>query len=202
MDFNDIQNAWNKDTQNEVELPTNLDKIKSVNTPLDKIRKKIRNEFYYQTSALLFMGIAPVIFRFTESAIKPFYLIYVLTLAISIYYFIKFYFFYKRINNKSLNTKDNLYETYYDIKLNIEIYKSFGFSLIPFMILFFLGSLYYLAPNIIMDGLNSNKFLITAFLIITISILYMGFATEWWLNHFYGKDLKEIKKILDELKEE
>jgi hypothetical protein len=26
-------------------------------------------------------------------------------------------------------------------------------------------------------------------------------ATNWWVNHFYGKHAKRIRKILDELKE-
>ena len=44
MDFNDIQNAWNNEKAENVILPSNLEKIQSANTPLDKIRKNLKNE--------------------------------------------------------------------------------------------------------------------------------------------------------------
>jgi hypothetical protein len=30
----------------------------------------------------------------------------------------------------------------------------------------------------------------------------MGLALEWWVQYFYGKYAKEIRKVIDELKEE
>jgi hypothetical protein len=202
MDFNDIQNAWNNDTNDEVKLPTHLEKIKTANTPLDKIKKSMRKEFIYQTIAILFAGFAPIVYKFPESTIKPYYLLFTLFLAVSIYYLVKFYLFYKRLSKTTFNTKDNLYETYFELKLHIEMYKSFSFSLIPFLILFLLGFIFHLAPDIINEGMESKKFLIPAFIIITFSVLFMGVVTEWWVNYFYGKDIKEIRKVINELKEE
>jgi uncharacterized membrane protein len=115
---------------------------------------------------------------------------------------VKLYVFYRRLGKTTLNTKDSLYETYFDIRLNMELYKTFGFALIPFVILFLLGFMYYKIPDFFTKGLDSAPFLVTTFSIVIFTILFMGLALEWWVHYFYGKYAKEIRKVLDELKEE
>ena len=48
MDFNDIQSAWNNENTKNVVVPTQLEKVQKANTPLDKIKKNLKNEFIYQ----------------------------------------------------------------------------------------------------------------------------------------------------------
>ena len=201
MDFNDIQSAWNNENTKNVVVPTQLEKVQQANTPLDKIRKNLKNEFIYQIVSIVVVGFAPYLNGFPEQAITPFYLLFSLFVAVSAYYLIKLFVFYKRLNKTALNTKDNLYETYFDIRLNMELYKTFGFALMPFMILFLVGVLYFTLPNgatFFTDSTNS----ITLFLSVLFSMLFMGVALEWWVHFFYGKYAKEIRTVLDELKEE
>jgi len=204
MDFNDIQNAWKNEQTENVVLPNNLEKIQSANTPLDKIRKNLRNELLYQIISIIIIGFVPIIFQFPENTITPFYLLFSIFAAVSIYYLTKLYLFYKRLNNITLKTKDSLYETYFDVRLNMELYKTFGFALTPFIILFLLGHAYFKFPqtqNMAIDTLN-NAQLIGIFSAVTISILSMGLVLEWWVHHFYGKYAKEIRNVIDQLKEE
>ena len=201
MDFNDIQSAWNNENTKNVVVPTQLEKVQQANTPLDKIRKKKKNEFIYQIVSIVVVGFAPYLNGFPEQAITPFYLLFSLFVAVSAYYLIKLFIFYKRLNKTALNTKDNLYETYFDIRLNMELYKTFGFALTPFMILFLVGVLYFKLPNaatLFTDSTNS----IVLFVSVLFSMLFMGIASEWWVHFFYGKYAKEIRTVLDELKEE
>ena len=201
MDFNDIQSAWNNENTKNVVVPTQLEKVQQANTPLDKIRKNLKNEFIYQGLAIIFTGFVPTLYKFPEEAITPFYLLFSLFVAVSAYYLIKLFIFYKRLNKTALNTKDNLYETYFDIRLNMELYKTFGFALTPFMILFLVGVLYFKLPNaatLFTDSTNS----IALFVSVLFSMLFMGVALEWWVHFFYGKYAKEIRTVLDELKEE
>ena len=201
MDFNDIQSAWNNENTKNVVVPTQLEKVQQANTPLDKIRKNLKNEFIYQIVSIVVVGFAPYLNGFPEQAITPFYLLFSLFVAVSAYYLIKLFVFYKRLNKTALNTKDNLYDTYFDIRLNMELYKTFGFALMPFMILFLVGVLYFKLPNgatFFTDSTNS----ITLFLSVLFSMLFMGIALEWWVHFFYGKYAKEIRTVLDELKEE
>ena len=201
MDFNDIQSAWNSENTKNVVVPTQLEKVQKANTPLDKIKKNLKNELIYQIVAIVVIGLAPFLYGFPEQAITPFYLLFSLFVAVCAYYLTKLFVFYKRLNKTALNTKDNLYETYFDIRLNMELYKTFTFALTPFVILFLVGVLSFTLPNgatFFTDSTNS----ITLFLSVLFSMLFMGIASEWWVHFFYGKYAKEIRTVLDELKEE
>ena len=201
MDFNDIQSAWNSENTKNVVVPTQLEKVQKGNTPLDKIKKNLKNELIYQIVAIVVIGLAPFLYGFPEQAITPFYLLFSLFVAVCAYYLTKLFVFYKRLNKTALNTKDNLYETYFDIRLNMELYKTFTFALTPFVILFLVGVLYFTLPNgatFFTDSTNS----ITLFLSVLFSMLFIGLGLEWWVHSFYGKYAKEIRTVLDELKEE
>ena len=201
MDFNDIQSAWNNENTSNVVVPTQLEKMQKANTPLDKIKKNLKNELIYQIVSIVLVGFAPFLNEFPEQAITPFYLLYSLFVAVCAYYLTKLFVFYKRLNKTALNTKDNLYETYFDIRLNMELYKTFTFALTPFVILFLVGVLYFTLPNgatFFTDSTNS----ITLFLSVLFSMLFIGLGLECWVHFFYGKYAKEIRTVLDELKEE
>ena len=201
MDFNDIQSAWNNNKPENVVLPTNLEKLQSASLPLDKIRKNLKKEFIYQILSIVFIGFAPFMYKFPQNAFAPFYLLFSIFVAISVYYLVKLFLFYKRLNKTSLNTKDSLYETYFDIRLNMELYKTFGFALTPFIILFLIGVLYFQLPKAF-NLFTSNSHLISLFGVVIFAILSMGLSLEWWVHHFYGKYAKELRKVLDQLKEE
>jgi hypothetical protein len=50
MDFNDIQSAW--DDNNE-KSPTNLEKIQTANTPLDKIKKILKRTYFSNLNSIV-----------------------------------------------------------------------------------------------------------------------------------------------------
>jgi membrane-bound ClpP family serine protease len=202
MDFNDLQSAWKNENTENVKLPTQLEKINSANMPLEIIKKNLKNEFVYQILSIVFLGFVPLFLNFPTNGMALFYLLFSLFVAVSTYYLLKLYAFYKRLGKTTLNTKDSLYETYFEIRLNMELYKTFGFALVPFVILFLLGIFYWQMPEFFKNGLNNTAFLVTTFSIVIFSMLYMGFALEWWVHHFYGKYAKEMRKVIDELKEE
>ena len=201
MDFNEIQNMWNDDKAENALLPDNLEKIKAANTPLDKIKKNLRNEFIYQIISVVIIGLAPSIYEFPDNAIVPFYLLFSMFTAVCIYFLVRLFIFYRRLNNITLKTKDSLYETYFDIRLNMELYKTFGFALMPFMLLFSFGFAYFLLPDIKISDIN-NTLLIAIVITIMVSMLVFALMLEWWVHFFYGKYAKEIRKVLDQLKED
>jgi hypothetical protein len=204
MDFNEIQNAWNEENTENVFVTADVMKIQSANTPLDKIRKNLKMDFFYQIVSIVLFGFFPLLYSFPPQLTVFFYLLYSLIVAVSIYYLVKLYFFYKRINVITLKTKDSLYETYFDIRLNMELYKTFGFAITPFLILFSIGYLYFdfsaTSVFVIVDYTISQ--LLGMFSIVVFSMLFMAVAVEWWVYYFYGKHAREIRAVLDELKEE
>jgi hypothetical protein len=204
MDFNDIQSAWDNDNNENVVLPINLEKIQTANTPLDKIKKNLKKELIYQSVAVILSGFAPTIFDFPVKWFAPFYLLYSMYFAVCVYFLVKLFLFYKRINNITLRTKDSLYETYFDVRLNMVLYKTFGFALTPFVVLFFVGFTVYLVstkPGMQISDI-SNTLLISIFVVISLTILFLGLMVEWKVRFLYGKYAKQIRKVIDELKEE
>ncbi len=204
MDFNDIQNAWNNEKTDNVVLPDNLEKIQSANTPLDKIKRNIINEFIYQVISIVLIAFIPLIYNFPPKGMILFYLLYSLFTAVCFYYFVKFYLFYKRLNTIALKTKDSLYETYFDIRLNMELYKTFGFALTPFLMLYLIGFFYFeftKTPGFFAEEFTNYQ-LFGMLSIVVFCMLFMGITLEWWVHKFYGKYAKEIRKVIDQLKEE
>ncbi|HEX8576467.1 MAG TPA: hypothetical protein VF677_09250 [Flavobacterium sp.] len=202
MDFNDIQSAWNSDKPENVELPINLEKLKSANMPIDKVRKKLRSELFVHLATIIGSGFIPMLKWFPVNMTSTFYIIYSVMVAVSIYYLGKLIFFYKRLDKTSLNTKDSLYETYYDIKLNMELYKTFTNALIPFLILILL--IFYTGPKYthIFNGQISQSKLPYISVLFIVAIIFMILSAELWVELYYGKYVKQIRKILDELRED
>ncbi|MFH6966189.1 hypothetical protein [Flavobacterium sp. FlaQc-28] len=204
MDFNDIQNAWNSEKTDNVVVPNNLEKIQSASMPLDRIRKSLRMEFFIQFLSLVIIGLLPLHSKFPSNLVVPYYFIFGILVAICIYYLTQLFLFYRRLDKAALKTKDSLYETYLDIRLNMQLYKTFAFSLSPFFLIYFFGFILYEMPDflqILNEGFTNKKLGLIMFVFV-ITILLIGVLTEWWVHHLYGKYAKEIRKVIDELKEE
>jgi hypothetical protein len=205
MDFNDIQSAWKNEKTEKVSLPTHLDKIKSANMPLEKIKKNLKNELIIQVLMMVLIGLIPLSIDMKYSFLLAYYLLYAVSIIISIYFTIRLYLLYKNFTNIGATTKDNLYEIYYNIRLFIETYKSFSYAFFPFglfyMFLLPLGKKSGKLIKIILDANQENVALILI-LIIFVFMILMWLMTEGHTKLFYGKYAKEIRKVLDELKEE
>lgn len=202
MDFNELQSAWKKENPENIQLPTHLEKINSAQMPLERIKKNLKNEFIYQIISIVFLAFLPLIYGFPTQAYAPFYLLFSIFVGICTYYLVKLYLFYKRLGKTTLSTKDSLYETYYEIRVNMELYKTFGLALTPFVILFLMGLLYLKMPDFFQTGFQNHSLLIAILSIVLFSMLFMGIALEWWVHYFYGKYAREMRKVIDQLKEE
>lgn len=206
MNFNDIQSAWNKDPENGGPLPNTLDQLKPAGLPLDKIKKNLHNEFVYQILSIIFLAFLPQLYRFDPTFHVWFYVSYAMFVSICAYYLFRLFLFYKRIRNYHANTKDSLYETYYDIRLNIEMYKTFSFSLVPFILMFI--AMFVISANksamvqMIQTGIFPQSVLVQIAVGFIFSIVFFALATEWWTHTFYGKYAKEIRSLLEKLKDE
>ena len=205
MDFNNIQNAWNSEKIGEIMIPNHLEKIQSASMPLTHIKKNLKSESYLQILFLV-CGLVPVFIKFNLNYLMLFYVVYFISVMVSSYFLIKIKDFYKIVNNKNSSTKDNLYETYYEIKLFTEVYKIISIVSIPFgfiyMIIIPLGSKTEKVMKIV-EGIQNPELLF-----IGLIIGFVMWSTGCWFlikahaELFYGKYAKEIKKVIDELKEE
>lgn len=201
----DLQSAWDSDPGNTIQLPDNINKLKPANLPLDAIRKNMRHELWVQVIAIISIGFFPKILNLLPVFNTAFYYLYTLLLAVSFYYLSKLFFFYKRIRHFDNSTKDGLYEMYYDIRLTIETYRTFTFSLTPFLLLllgmFFAGTDEESFLTLLNNKEQMNQLLMKGILLFFTMFISIIIVTELWIHYLYNKHVRHIKKILDELRE-
>lgn len=203
MNFDNIKEAWDNQSANDFEVPQKIKKLKSAQQPIDKIKKNMQHELYAQFFGILIIGIFPQIFNIIHEFYLLYYAFYALMILVSAYYFIRFYFFFKEINHSTLNSKENLYELYYEIRLKIEMYKSFAYLLAPFSILLSSILIFGLDKKGILNKLATitNTNMVLFFIFFSAIIILVAVLTNWWVNYFYGKYAKQIRNVLDEFKE-
>lgn len=203
MNFDELKSKWDNEKSDNLRIPQDMKMLKMAQHPLDKLKRNMRNELYAQVVAILFLAFLPYIFQLQSNHHLLYYIIYTILVVISSYYLYNFYRFYKSMHLYTSATKGGLLELYYELRLNMERYKSFSFSLQPFTITF-LGLYFY--SRSLASGENMEFFIEQNLLLmmIFIAVLTAGIMliSTWWVNSFYGKYTKQIRKILDELAEE
>ena len=132
MNFDKLQEEWNNSNDSKIAVPSDV-KMQEAHTPIDEVRKNMRRECYTQLFCLVLMGFAPVIFNFPSQLTTVFIGTYGMAVAFTLYYFYKFFKFYKHSYDLSFDSRKNLLWFYYELKLNIELYKALTY------ILFFIG---------------------------------------------------------------
>ena len=204
MNFDHIKAAWDDESANDFVVPQKIEQLKSAQQPVDKIKKNMKHELFAQFFAIVLIGFFPQMFNIAQELYVLYYALYALMVVISAYYLVKFYFFFKEINHSTLSSKENLYELYYEIRLKIETYKSFSYILMPFAILFCTILIFGQEKQNLLNKLGtiSNTNMILFFVLFSAIVILITVMTNWWVNYFYGKYVKQIKYVLDELKDE
>lgn len=203
MNFDELQSAWQSDKGNDIVVPDSVTKLRSVATPVQHIRRNMRKEFVVMTILAVACAFLPLMYSKEQLARGPYYAMYAALIILTVFYYIKFYLFYKRLNATTLTSKENLYEVYYDIKLHVEMYRSFNYAIIPVLLLYQVMVIISLPP-VKAAAFTSRQ----TYFIIIFSITFLFFIgimmvfVEWWIKYFYGNYLTQIRKILDELREE
>ncbi len=206
MNFDDLKSAWEEEENNDKQGPIDLEELKTARMPLEQLRSKIKCEFWAHCVAILFTGLLPQIAGFAAGLLMPFYALFTVYLAICIYYSLKFYSFYKGLSVQSLRTKDSLYETYYGIRLHLEMYKSYTYSLLPFAVIFalmFIASVNngQLMTMVLKEQAVQKELLFAIVTSLMATLLGVMLVTEFWVKKQYGKYADQIRALLDQLNE-
>jgi len=207
MNFEELKSEWEKDNSGNLNIPQSIEKLKMAQHPVEKLKRNMRNELYIQIIKILILGFVPLLANFQSSLYALYYISYATLIVISAYYLFGFHRFYKHIHQYATATKDGLLELYYELRLSMERYKSFGFLLLPFDIIWIGLYLYnkILFRNITFESLFdslSNNVILIGIISIVIFIAVMIMSINERINNYYGKYTKQIRNILDELKEE
>ena len=201
MNFDQLKDEWNKNETNYNEVSEKMLKIKEARTPIDSIRKKMKHEFFVQLISLVIMAFVPRIFGFSTELKTTYIIFYGIICGFTTYYFFKFYTFYKHSYDLSIDSRKNLLWFYYEMKLNLELYKALTY-IIGFISLSFCTTALFIIKGKIMTEIlgkiSMTYIVINAFVL----ILIVGIITELWAKFYYGKYLKQIKTIIDNIDEE
>lgn len=119
--------------------------------------------------------------------------------VISSYYLFGFYKFYKQTELYTGNTKNSLWKIYHELRLNMERYQSFGFLLLPHLLITIGLFIYNTLEKKGQDLSNANQAtLIIAVLVGTLSYVV---SIVLWTKYIYGRHAKQLENILNEMDE-
>ncbi len=192
MELNNLKEMWSKEQISETP-EISLEKQKEIHLPLEKIRQNMRLEFW--TSLIAIILLIPLSKVFSENEFIRWSL-YCTLFFVCAYYYFKFYRFYKKISYTDLSTFQQLLEIKYELKNNIELYKSYYIASVP---LFYAMLLLFLRKH---DFFKFDDLIIhyAPFIVFFSFIaLFLGFG-KWWWDNYYNRYVKKIEKFIDELK--
>lgn len=197
MELDNLKEMWNKEKISETpEIST--EQLKEIHLPLEQLRKKMRNEFW---STVVMFVLIILFFIFKDFHFFKFK-VYCITLVASMmmvtgFYFFKFFQLYKNMGEINLNTKDSLKDLMFQFKLNEQYYVSFYLAFVPFVVCEMLLIFDYM-PNLkMLDGAEFILIFIACCLLMLVTLYLFG---RWWFHHFYGKNIRKIKKTYEDLR--
>ncbi|RKE75781.1 hypothetical protein [Chryseobacterium sp. AG363] len=201
MNFDQLKEQWNKE-DSDVHIPDTIKQLKESKHPIEKIQKNMKKEFPMQILAIILIAFFPLQFKFPHSQYIIYYVSYTMMVVISSYYLLGFYKFYKQTELYTGNTKNSLWKIYHELRLNMERYQSFGFLLLPHLLIT-IGLVIYNTMKEQGKSLPELSASLQQGLIIAVLIGTLGFITSivLWTKYIYGGSAKQLENILNEMDE-
>ncbi|QBQ40703.1 hypothetical protein [Sphingobacterium psychroaquaticum] len=201
MNFDELKKDWNADQPKDQDISTKIPAQENSKHPLERLQKSMRNEFWAQIIAIILLAGLPQMTDISSSYYITYYVAYSVLVVVSGYYLYGFYQFYKQINLFHSDTKGSLLRIYYELRLAMERYQSFGFLLLPFLLVWFgiysTDLLQKKGKTIAEQLANGGQYaVVIAVLIVTFGTIA---AIVLWTKYIYGKYAKELEKMIDDL---
>ncbi|WP_131725543.1 MULTISPECIES: hypothetical protein [unclassified Chryseobacterium] len=196
MNIDDLKNTWNEENLDYIpEIST--EQRKTLNLPLEKMRKNMRGEFWSTVGIFVFafvlMAFSPAPFKFN------FYINLLVTsmMFVTAFFFSKFFTLYKEMGNPELSTYDGLRDLLHQLELNKQYYLSFYIAFVPFLVCEMIIVLEFIPRPVPLTNIQIASVSIGTLIAGIFALYYIG---KWWFNRFYGKNIDTIKKLVDDLK--
>ena len=196
MNIDDLKNTWNEDISDETP-EISIEKQKEIHSPLEKMRKNMRKEFWYTLAIFVFaFGLMLVVeapFRF------KFYIIVLLAsmALVTSFFFSRFFTLYKEISNPMLATYDSLKDLLQQFNLNKQYYLSFYLSFVPFLVCEIIIVLECTPRKIPLSDMEIATILIGS---VVVGLVTLYFSGIYWFKRFYGRHIQQIENLLGEFK--
>jgi len=198
--FKQWQELWQGGQNEGTEISSQSLHFRTSHTYIDKIRRNMRNEFYF---ALVFLP-AALLYASVQSSNYEMSLIVrsciVFMGIIATFYVFRFFTFYRSTSLLSFNTRESLLWFVSEMRLQLEVYRSFTYIMV--LCGLFFGMLYgiFEPSDDESSAALTNRQLIwlllslfAGMLIFTLSML------EVWIYVVYGKYVRKLRALITEL---
>jgi len=208
MNFDRLKEAWHNDAHEDKAAPS-LDMAMRKAVPvMDRVRRTMKIEMAVQFGFYLLLLL--VLFLWIDRPfLTPFVFVFAVSLLIqTVYYGLRFYRFYKSASCADLNIRKNTRHLIYSLEVHIELYKSYLAFSLPlvgslFFILFARHRIYAYFQSLLTSGTaRFDTVLLYYILFLLFFQIFLYFLLTMHLNYHYGRYLKELKKIWDDLETE
>jgi hypothetical protein len=205
MNFDELKEAWSSEPVSGATLPEPA--AGKTYSAVSIIRRHMRNEFTWtligyagtlvylviaSRSHLSFLILATGVFMFVQAG----------------YYFTRFFLFYRRTARLDMSLLKSLRKFVYEMELNMEIYKTFSFCITPLACLLWLaimdslGKIGFVRVLACSDSAPSPRIIIWFVLTLAIAQVVGAFFQRLHLRMQYGRYVREIKGVLEDLEGE
>ena len=193
----DLRDIWSKGQEPAGEFGSGALDVKGALSSIERIRQNMRMEFYMLLFTLA-AGIAFLIFYPPEPQTAALtWMILALLLAATLFFAQKVFRFYRKSFSMVFNTRESLIWFMYEVRLLIEMYRSYGIICISGG--FFIGLIHGITRH---AAMAERDFLAIPVITFTAGIavnLFVYFIIEFWLYWFYGRYVRRIEKLLEDL---
>ncbi len=206
MNFDNLKDAWVNDKMEDLHLSMRNVPVGQTSSAVSKIRKNMKKEFILRIAVFILLVL--FLLGSSKNALSVFLVsiaIFLLLLQ-TVYYFFRFYLFYKVTGRYDLSIKKSIYRIIYELELNIEIYRIFNYCALPLIILIIIAGCMDLTAIIPQKVAGESIVKYTSLFFIFILMIVLQIIAFFLLNlHIrlqYGRHLAELKKVMEDLEME
>lgn len=203
MNFDNLKDAWANDKREDSPLPFRNVPVGKTSSAISRIRENMKREFILQVAAFILL-ILPLLGS-SKNALSVFMVSIAIFLLLiqTVYYFFRFYLFYKATGRYDLSIKKSINKIIYELELNIEIYKTFNYCAMPLIILIIIGDstnlTTFLQQKVADGSILKHTFLLSIFIVLIVSQIITFFLLNLHIRLRYGRYLAELKRIMEDL---
>lgn len=207
MNFDEMKDAWAKEPVPGAVLPANV--AERTGSAVTRIRRSMRIEFGwviigYAATLVFVLLVGPTRFSFLVICSASFVIVQ------TVYYFFRFFLFYRRMVRYDLGLKKNLRQFVYELELNMEIYRTYAFCVTPVAFLLWIalmdasGRTGFLRSFLCGDGVPTigvgSMLAIIAMLFLAQAVGVIFLHRRVWVR--YGRYLLELKRVMTALEDD
>ena len=193
----DLRDIWSNGQDPVREFGAEALDTKGALSSIERVRRNMKMEFYMLLISLA-AGVTILIFYPPEPKTATLtWMILALLLAATLFFAQKVFRFYRKSYGMVFNTRESLIWFMYEVRLLIEMYRSYGITCISGG--FFIGLIHGITRH---AAMAERDFLAIPVITFTAGIaanLFVYFIIEFWLYWFYGRYVRRIEKILEDL---